>query len=142
MRKGKTYILVAVLLIAVIALAGIVAACGSSSSSTSSSASASAAAATPMDIATKILGHAPTGLAATIVNRGSVIVANDANYPPQSSVDQATGKLVGFDVDVANKMGRAPRPHSRLQEPRVGDHPGRPAAGQVRRLHRLDDHHA
>jgi polar amino acid transport system substrate-binding protein len=104
MRKGKTYILVAVLLIAVIALAGIVAACGSSSSS-SSSASASAAATTPIDIATKILGHAPTGLAKTIVDRGSVIVANDANYPPQSSVDQATGKLVGFDVDVANKMG-------------------------------------
>jgi polar amino acid transport system substrate-binding protein len=59
-----------------------------------------------MDIATKILGHAPTGLAATIVNRGTVIVANDANYPPQSSVDQATGKLVGFDVDVAKKMGQ------------------------------------
>jgi polar amino acid transport system substrate-binding protein len=106
MRKGKTYILVAVLLIAVIALAGIVAACGSSNSSTSSSSSASAAATTPIDIATKILGHAPTGLAKTIVDRGSVIVANDANYPPQSSVDQATGKLVGFDVDVANKMGQ------------------------------------
>ena len=105
MRKGKTYILAAVLLIAIVAIAGIAAACGSSSSSSSSSASASAAATSPMDIATKVLGHAPTGLAATIVNRGSVIVANDANYPPQSSVDQATGKLVGFDVDVANKMG-------------------------------------
>jgi len=105
MTKGKTYILAAVLLIAIVAIAGFAAACGSSSSSSSTSASASAAATSPMDIATKILGHAPTGLAATIVNRGSVIVANDANYPPQSSVDQATGKLVGFDVDVANKMG-------------------------------------
>ena len=105
MRKGKTYILAAVLLIAIVAIAGFAAACGSSSSSSSSSSSASAAATSPMDIATKVLGHAPTGLAATIVNRGSVIVANDANYPPQSSVDQATGKLVGFDVDVANKMG-------------------------------------
>jgi polar amino acid transport system substrate-binding protein len=104
MRKGKTYILAAVLLIAVIALAGVAAACGSSSSS-SSSASASAAATSPMDIATKILGHAPTGLAQTIVDRGSVIVANDANYPPQSSIDKATGKMVGFDVDAANKMG-------------------------------------
>ena len=105
MTKGKTYILAAVLLIAIVAIAGVAAACGSSSGGSSSSASASAAASSPMDIATKILGHAPTGLAATIVNRGSVIVANDANYPPQSSVDQATGKLVGFDVDVANKMG-------------------------------------
>jgi polar amino acid transport system substrate-binding protein len=106
MRKGKTYILAAVLLIAVIALAGVVAACGGSSSSSSSSASASAAATSPMDIATKILGHAPTGLAQKIVDRGSVIVANDANYPPQSSIDKATGKMVGFDVDAANKMGQ------------------------------------
>ena len=105
MRKGKTYILAAVLLIAIVAIAGIAAACGSSSSSSSTASASAAAATSPMDIATKILGHAPTGLAATIVNRGSVIVANDANYPPQSSVDQATGKLVGFDVDVANKMG-------------------------------------
>jgi polar amino acid transport system substrate-binding protein len=104
MRKGKTYILAAVLLIAVIALAGVVAACGGSSGDTSSSASASSAATTPMDKATEILGHAPTGLAAKIVDAGTVIVANDANYPPQSSVDQATGKLVGFDVDVAKKM--------------------------------------
>ncbi len=105
MRKGKTYILAAVLLIVIVAIAGVAAACGSSTSGSSSTASASAAATSPMDIATKILGHAPTGLAATIVNRGTVIVANDANYPPQSSVDQATGKLVGFDVDTANKMG-------------------------------------
>ena len=105
MRKGKTYILAAVLLIAVVALAGVVAACGSSTDDTSSSASASAAATTPMDKATEILGHAPTGLAAKIVDRGSVIVANDANYPPQSSIDKATGEMVGFDVDAANKMG-------------------------------------
>jgi len=106
MRKGKTYILAAVLLVAVVAIAGFAAACGSSNSSSSSSSSASPAATSPMAIATKILGHAPTGLAATIVNRGAVIVANDANYPPQSSVDQKTGKLVGFDVDVANAMGK------------------------------------
>jgi polar amino acid transport system substrate-binding protein len=107
MRKGKTYILATALLIAVVALAGIVAACGSSSNSgggTSPSASASTAA-TAMDTATKILGHAPTGLAAKIVAADQVIVANDANYPPQSSIDKATGKMVGFDVDVANKMG-------------------------------------
>ena len=68
-----------------------------------------------MDIATKILGHAPTGLAATIVNRGTVIVANDANYPPQSSVDQATGKLVwdqtvqAFDPSALLPAGQAKR---------------------------------
>ncbi len=59
-----------------------------------------------MDKATEILGHAPTGLAPD--DRRPLapsIVANDANYPPQSSIDKATGKLVGFDVDAANKMG-------------------------------------
>ena len=108
MRKAKTYTLAATLLVAVVAMVAFAVGCGSSTSSSSSSPSASSAAVTgtPMEIATKILGHAPTGLAATIVNRGSVIVANDANYPPQSSVDQATGKLVGFDVDVANTMGK------------------------------------
>lgn len=105
MRKGKTYILAAVLLVAIVAFAGIAAACGSSSDGGSTAPSASAAATTPMDKATEILGHAPTGLAQKIVDAGTVVVANDANYPPQSSVDQATGELVGFDVDAAKKMG-------------------------------------
>jgi len=101
MRRGKTYILVAVLLVAVIALAGVAAACGGDDTEESPSPEATSAA----DIAQQVLGKAPSGLAATIVDRGTVIVANDANYPPQSSVDQATGELVGFDVDVALKMG-------------------------------------
>ena len=101
MHKGKTFILAAVLLIAIVALMGTVAACGGDDTTTEPSPAATSAA----DIAQQILGKAPTGLAATIINRGSVIVANDANYAPQSSVDQATGDLVGFDVDVAKKMG-------------------------------------
>ena len=102
MSQRKWAPLVALALVVVLALA-VAAGCGSSSSSNSSEASPSAQ--TPQQTAEKILGHAPTGLAATILDRGYVIVANDANYPPQSSVDKATGKLVGFDVDVANKMG-------------------------------------
>jgi polar amino acid transport system substrate-binding protein len=105
MRKGKTYILAAVLLVVVVALAGIAAACGSSNESSGSSASASSAATTPMEKAKQILGHDPTGLAKTIVDAGTVTVANDANYPPQSSIDKSTGQMVGFDVDVAKKMG-------------------------------------
>lgn len=107
MRRGRTYILVA-LIIVVVAMVAVAAGCGSSSSGGGSSPSASATGAglngTAAERAQAILGHAPTGLAATIVNRGTVIVANDANYPPQSSIDQATGQLVGFDVDVAKKM--------------------------------------
>ena len=34
-----------------------------------------------------------------------MVVANDADYAPQSSVDESTGELVGFDVDVAKRVG-------------------------------------
>jgi len=101
MRKGKTYILAAVLLVAVIALAGFAAASGGSSNSGSSPSPQATSAA---DVAQQILGKAPTGLAAKIVTADTVVVANDANYAPQSSIDKATGDLVGFDVDVAKKM--------------------------------------
>ena len=100
MRKGKTFILAAVLLIAIVALMGVVAARGGDDATTEPSPAATSAA----DIAQQILGKAPSGLAATIIDRGRVIVANDANYAPQSSIDKATGELVGFDVDVAMKM--------------------------------------
>ena len=63
-------------------------------------------AASPAAIAKHILGHAPRGLAKTVVRRGKVLVANDLKYPPQSSVDPTTHKLVGFDVDVAKKVAR------------------------------------
>ena len=53
-------------------------------------------------IARRVLGHAPTGLAKTIIARGTLEVADDANYAPQSYIDES-GKLVGFDVDVAKK---------------------------------------
>ena len=112
MRKRKTYVLAGVLLLAVVVMVALAAGCGSSSSSggETSAASPSASASngeltgTAAERAQTILGHAPTGLAKTIVDRGSAIVATDANYPPQSSVDQATGDLVGFDIDVAKAM--------------------------------------
>jgi polar amino acid transport system substrate-binding protein len=99
---------IALCLIAVFAM-GLIVACGSSddNSSTSANSSAGTGAMTgsAADRAQTILGHAPTGLAQKIVDKGAVIVANDAAYPPQSSIDKATGKMVGFDVDVANAMG-------------------------------------
>ena len=71
-----------------------------------SAAPALARADSPQSIARQVLGHAPRGLAKTIVERGSIVVANDANYPPQSSIDPRTGRLHGFDVDVAKRVGR------------------------------------
>jgi polar amino acid transport system substrate-binding protein len=102
MRERKTHIVVAVLLVALVGMMAFAIGCGSSSSSSSSSPTAPSGSA--MDRATAILGHAPTGLAKTIVDRGTIVVANDANYAPQSSVDPATKQVVGFDVDVAKGM--------------------------------------
>jgi len=108
MRKGKTYIVVAVLLVAIVGMMGLAIGCGSSSSDGGSSASASpssgAITGSAMERATAILGHEPTGLALDIATKGEVVVANDSNYAPQSSVDPVTKEVVGFDVDVAKGM--------------------------------------
>jgi polar amino acid transport system substrate-binding protein len=103
MLKGRSHIPATVVFIAFVAVTVLAGGCGGGPSPGSS---AAAPAGTPMEIATKILGHAPTGLAKTIVERGSVVVANDEAYAPQSSIDQDTGKLVGFDVDVADQMAK------------------------------------
>ena len=52
-----------------------------------------------------ILGHVPTGLAANVAQQGVLTVANDADNAPQSSLDPTTKQLVGFDVDVAKRVG-------------------------------------
>ncbi len=104
MRKGKTYMVAAALLVAILGVMAFAAGCGDDTPSDEESSPAAELEGTPAERAEAILGNAPTGLAKTIVDRGSVIVANDANYAPQSSIDKATGELVGFDVDVAKKM--------------------------------------
>jgi len=108
MRKRKTHIVVAVLLVAIVGMMGLAIGCGSSDGDGGSSPSASptggAISGSAMERATAILDHEPTGLALDIVTKGSVIVANDSNYAPQSSVDPVTKDVVGFDVDAAKGM--------------------------------------
>lgn len=115
MSKRKGLVLIAAALVLALVVMVVATGCGkksTSSSSPSPSASSSAAWAlpaqmngqlsgTPTENLTKILGHAPTGLAAKIAQRGYLIVANDPNYAPQSSIDPKTKELVGFDVDSA-----------------------------------------
>jgi polar amino acid transport system substrate-binding protein len=97
MRKGKSLFAVTVVLLTVLALAAALGACGSTSGSTTT-ASSSAAAST----IEQILGHAPTGVAAQILQNNEIRVADDANYPPQSYMKG--NELIGFDVDVAKKV--------------------------------------
>jgi polar amino acid transport system substrate-binding protein len=105
MTRKTLAIAIALCLIAVLAM-GLIAACGSSDDkSGGTSGGTGTVSGSAAERAQTILGHAPTGLAQKIVDKGVVIVANDAAYPPQSSINKDTGKMEGFDVDVANKMG-------------------------------------
>jgi len=105
MRKGKMSIVAAVLLATILAAAALATGCGGSSSPAEEASSSPAAIeGTAAERAEAILGHAPAGLAKKIIDSGTVVVTNDPNYPPQSSIDKDTGELVGFDVDVAKKM--------------------------------------
>jgi polar amino acid transport system substrate-binding protein len=75
---------ISMLMILALALVG----CGSSSTGTSPSAH-------PATI------KAPTNL----ITAGTITFLSDTTYPPQESIDTATNKAVGFDVDIANAIG-------------------------------------
>jgi ABC-type amino acid transport substrate-binding protein len=100
--KGTKPLAIVVLCLLIVLAASAVAGCGSSSSSSSPSASASPT--TAADSFAAILGHAPAGMAADIAQKGEIKVVDDANYPPQSYIDKQ-GNLIGFDVDVAKRLG-------------------------------------
>jgi ABC-type amino acid transport substrate-binding protein len=102
MSQRKWAPLLAVALVALLA-AALVAGCGSSTSTSSSSPTPSASPSTPTEAMTQILGHAPTGMAAAIAQKGYFVVVDDAAYPPNSYIDK-NGNLIGFDVDVAKRL--------------------------------------
>jgi len=62
-------------------------------------------AAAPTSTIAKLLGHEPTGLAKQIADSGTMTVANDPDYAPQSSLNAKSGEMEGFDVDVAKRVG-------------------------------------
>ena len=43
-------------------------------------------------------------LLAEVCNRGTIVVATDPAYPPQSSLNTQTGEYEGFDIDVASSI--------------------------------------
>ena len=97
MSRTKSAIFVITVFAIALAMGLLASACGTKDEGTTAT---TGGAKTPAEI----LGHEPTGLAKTIIDKGVVLVANDPNYAPQSSLDPATKEMVGFDVDVAKKM--------------------------------------
>jgi polar amino acid transport system substrate-binding protein len=75
------------------------AACGNSSDSTPA---ASAGADTACASADTTAGDE----LAAVCQAGVIQVSTDPAYPPQSSLDKATGGYVGFDIDVANEIAK------------------------------------
>ena len=69
-------------------------------------------------------------------------MANDSNYPPQSYLDPDTNEIIGFDVDVAKGMAEILGLGIKWEHPAWETIPGGLQQRPLRRLHRLDDHHA
>ncbi len=101
MTQRCTYFLRIALLAIVVAVLLGAAGCGLSGGDAGSSPGAESLRGSASERAATILGRPPAGRAAKIVERGTMVVANDADFAPQSSVDSATGRPVGFNVDVA-----------------------------------------
>ncbi|HET9322354.1 MAG TPA: transporter substrate-binding domain-containing protein [Gaiellaceae bacterium] len=47
-----------------------------------------------------------TGLLASIEDKGTLTVSTDPAYPPQSKLNEKTGKYEGFDIDVATEVAK------------------------------------
>ena len=48
----------------------------------------------------------PAGLLADVCEEGVLTVSTDPAYPPQSSLNEQTGKYEGFDIDVATEIAK------------------------------------
>ena len=110
MRKGKTYILVIALLVAVIALAGVLAACGGDDTSGRARPPAQRHQSRRRSKARRWSGPRPSsaksrpGWPWTSSPRARSWWPTTANYAPQSYLDPDTNEIIGFDVDVAKGM--------------------------------------
>lgn len=93
-RRSRRAAAAVATLVVLLAAAGLLASCGHKSAASTQ---------TPTQRFTAILGHRPTGLAATIAARGTLMVGEDPEFAPQSTVDSG-GTWSGFDVDVAREV--------------------------------------
>jgi ABC-type amino acid transport substrate-binding protein len=98
---GSRRPVLAVVLVALLALVAFATAAGPGCGDGQSEASKNAT-----EKFTEILGRAPAAdsVAADVAKSGTLIVAVDGDYPPQSSIDPETKEPKGFDVDVAREL--------------------------------------
>jgi polar amino acid transport system substrate-binding protein len=83
----------------------VLAACKSSGSPSPSSGGASiAASAAGSAAAGKVCDGNVSGQLARICTKGKIVAFTDPAYPPQSSLNAATGEYEGFDIDVTNEI--------------------------------------
>ena len=95
-------------------LATFLAACGDDSDSGSAADSSSDSASADDDASSEpaaATGEAAcagetTDLLAEICDKGTITVSTDPAYPPQSSLNEKTGKYEGFDIDVATEIAK------------------------------------
>ena len=97
--------------LATLAIAALIVAAACTSSTGGSSPSASPAASTPASVAPSVAPSAsaaagdPNDLLAKIKAAGTIRVGTDPAYPPQSEL-KPDGTFEGFDIDVANEIGK------------------------------------
>ena len=98
--------------LATLAIAALIFAAACTSSTGGSSPSASPAASTPASVAPSVAPSAsasaaadPNDLLAKIKAAGTIRVGTDPVYPPQSEL-KPDGSFEGFDIDVANEIGK------------------------------------
>jgi polar amino acid transport system substrate-binding protein len=73
-----------------------------SAAATTAASPAASTAPTAAPSATPMAG----GLLDKVLKAGTLKVSTDPKYPPQSELDTATGEYKGFDIDVANEIGK------------------------------------
>jgi polar amino acid transport system substrate-binding protein len=107
MRNARTRVLVGLAVLAVIG-----AACASDSSTSSAQGTGSGLCAS--------IATSGTDALANVCSSGTLRVATDAKYAPQSSFNVQTGQWQGFDVDVANEIASRLGVKADLQDQKWG----------------------
>jgi polar amino acid transport system substrate-binding protein len=97
--------------VALLALLAPLAACGGGGSSTASdaggtSSSGTGGGETTAAAADTVCAGTTSDMLAKVCDAGKLTVSTDPAYPPQSSLNEQTGKYEGFDIDVATEIAK------------------------------------